>query len=163
MARRVSAGRRKVAATLPEILDTASDDLVAAMASVAKVAAALGNAKEHLPRPTSDILARDLDAAVQAIIALSEDLRTLRYASGIGGSATASRRQARRRVAVRYPDISVSLSGEDGNAFGILGRVTKALRRAGVPKDEIDEFYAEATAGDYDHLLQTVMRWVEWD
>jgi hypothetical protein len=66
-------------------------------------------------------------------------------------------------VAVRYPDISVSLSGEDGNAFGILGRVTKALRRAGVPKDEIDEFYAEATAGDYDHLLQTVMRWVEWD
>jgi len=61
----------------------------------------------------------------------------------------------------KYPDITVTLVGEDGNAFAILGRVKQALRRAGVPQEEQDAFMAEATAGDYDHLLQTVMRWVE--
>jgi hypothetical protein len=34
--------------------------------------------------------------------------------------------------------------------------------RLGCRKDEIDEYYAEATSGDYDHLLQTTMRWVDW-
>ena len=61
----------------------------------------------------------------------------------------------------KYPDIEVELSEQDGNAFAILGRVTKALRRADVPSDEIDAFQKEATAGDYDHLLQTCMRWVD--
>jgi hypothetical protein len=28
------------------------------------------------------------------------------------------------------------------------------------PEAEIEEFLAEATSGDYDHLLQTVVRWV---
>jgi hypothetical protein len=54
----------------------------------------------------------------------------------------------------RYPDICVQLSGEDGNAFAILGRTTRALRQAGLSKEEVDEYYAEATSGDYDHLLQ---------
>jgi hypothetical protein len=60
----------------------------------------------------------------------------------------------------RYPDVIVPLVGEDGNAFAILGRVDKALQRAGVDKAERREFYDEATEGDYDHLLSTVMRWV---
>jgi hypothetical protein len=55
------------------------------------------------------------------------------------------------------------LSGEDGNAFAILGRTTRALRQAGLAQDEIDQYYAEATSGDYDHLLHTTMRWVEWE
>lgn len=59
----------------------------------------------------------------------------------------------------RY-DVTVELTGQDGNAFAILGAVQKALRRAGVPKAELDAFFAEATSGDYDHLLQTAMRWV---
>ncbi len=61
----------------------------------------------------------------------------------------------------RYPEVQVQLSGEDGNAFAILGRTTAAMRQAGVPQDEIDSFFAEATSGDYDHLLQTTMRWVD--
>jgi hypothetical protein len=61
----------------------------------------------------------------------------------------------------RYPDISVQLTGEDGNAFAILGRTQHALRRAGVSHDEIQAYLAEATSGDYDHLLQTTMRWVD--
>jgi hypothetical protein len=31
-----------------------------------------------------------------------------------------------------------------------------------VPQDEIDEFFAAATSGDYDHLLHTTMAWVDW-
>ena len=61
----------------------------------------------------------------------------------------------------KYPDIEVQLSGEDGNAFAILGRVIKALRRGDVPADEIKQFQTEATSGDYDHLLQTCMKWVD--
>lgn len=62
---------------------------------------------------------------------------------------------------VKYPEVKVRLTGQDGNAFMILGLVQRALRRAGVSQDEINEFLAEATSGDYDHLLQTAMNTVE--
>ena len=61
----------------------------------------------------------------------------------------------------RYPDVHVQLSGEDGSAFAILGRVNRALRDARVPRAELDQFQMEATSGDYDHLLATAMRWVD--
>ena len=64
---------------------------------------------------------------------------------------------------VKFPNVKVRLVGEDGNAFAILGRVTRAMRRAYVPKKERDAFMAEATSGDYDHLLGTVMKWVSVD
>lgn len=62
---------------------------------------------------------------------------------------------------VKYPKIKVKLVGEDGNAFAILARVRCALIKAGVPKSEREAFYAEATSGDYNHLLETCMRWVD--
>jgi hypothetical protein len=55
----------------------------------------------------------------------------------------------------------VQLVGSDGNAFAIMGKVQKALRQAGYPKEEIDRYLAEATSGDYDNLLQVTMEWVE--
>jgi hypothetical protein len=61
----------------------------------------------------------------------------------------------------KYPDITVALTGRDGNAFSIIGSVSKALRRAGVSAEEIDKFRTEAMSGDYDHVLQTTMDWVE--
>lgn len=61
----------------------------------------------------------------------------------------------------KYPDIIVQLVGEDGNAFAILAAVTKAMRRAGVSKEERDAFQEEATSGNYDKLLQTCMKWVD--
>jgi hypothetical protein len=45
-------------------------------------------------------------------------------------------------------DACVQLSGEDGNAFAILGRTTRALGAVGLGKDEIDQYYTEDTAGD---------------
>jgi hypothetical protein len=59
------------------------------------------------------------------------------------------------------PKPPVKLIGEDGNAFAVLGACMKALRGAGYTKQEVDAFVAEATSGDYDHVLCTAMRWCE--
>ena len=61
---------------------------------------------------------------------------------------------------VKYPNIKVRLTGTDGNAFSIMGKVGLALKRAKVPAGEVEEFYEEAKSGSYDHLLQTACRWV---
>jgi hypothetical protein len=63
----------------------------------------------------------------------------------------------------RYPHITVQLTGKNGNAFMILGLCQRAARQAGLPQEEIDTFREEATSGDYDHLLQTAMRWFTID
>jgi hypothetical protein len=60
----------------------------------------------------------------------------------------------------KYPDIVVQLSGEDGNAFFIMGRVRKALRRANVSAEEIEQYTQQSTSGDYDNLLRVAMEWV---
>lgn len=60
----------------------------------------------------------------------------------------------------RY-DIEVQLTGEDGNAFAIIGKVARALRRAGVAPAEIETYKKESMSGDYDNLLMTAMKWVD--
>jgi hypothetical protein len=65
---------------------------------------------------------------------------------------------------VKYPEIEVQLTGTDGNAFAILGKVKRAIHDAertgkAEPGSSV-EFMEEAQSGDYDHLLQTCMKWV---
>ena len=60
----------------------------------------------------------------------------------------------------KYPDVEVQLSGENGNAFVIIGRTMAALRRGGVPAKKIEQYAEEATSGDYDKVLSTTMKWV---
>lgn len=63
---------------------------------------------------------------------------------------------------VKYPQVQVELVGKvSGNAFAILGAVRQAMRRAGIPKEEIDAYVKEATSGDYDHLLGVTMNTVD--
>lgn len=62
-----------------------------------------------------------------------------------------------------YPQIKVQLLGEDGNAYLIVGRVAHSMKRGKVPQSEIDEFCKEAMSGNYNHLLQTCMKWVTVD
>jgi len=54
----------------------------------------------------------------------------------------------------------VKLIGKDGNAFFILGTVSSALKKNG-QKDLAKAFREEATSGDYNHLLQTAMKYVD--
>ena len=63
---------------------------------------------------------------------------------------------------VKYPDINIPLVGEDGNAFSILGRVQRIMRQNGL-QNEWEAFHAEATSGDYNNLLRTVMAWFATD
>ncbi len=56
--------------------------------------------------------------------------------------------------------IEVKIIGADGNIFCLLGICRRELGRAG--KIELwDEFYKEATSGDYDHALATIADWFE--
>lgn len=61
----------------------------------------------------------------------------------------------------KYPHVKVQLVGNDGNAFSIIARVRREMRRAKISSDEIDAFIKEATSGDYDHLLATCTKYVE--
>ena len=55
-------------------------------------------------------------------------------------------------------NIHLKLTGEDGNAFFILGRARQALRRAR-RSDLWEQFNKEATSGDYTNLLATCMKY----
>jgi hypothetical protein len=61
---------------------------------------------------------------------------------------------------VKYPEIEVQLTGQDGNAYAIMGAVSRELRKAGVSQKEINEYTNESMSGDYNHLLRTAMSWV---
>jgi len=56
---------------------------------------------------------------------------------------------------------SVILVGEDGNAFSIIGRVSKALKRAGADQEYVKKFQDEAMSGDYDNVLVTAMNYAD--
>ena len=61
--------------------------------------------------------------------------------------------------APKYPDITIHLIGENGNAFHVLGLCLSAMRRGHIPQEEQDEFCRQATASDYNHLLITCLEW----
>ncbi len=59
--------------------------------------------------------------------------------------------------------VVVRLSGRDGNAFVVMGTVRAAMREAGWTPDEVEEATDRMIAGNYDHLIQTVMNLCEVD
>jgi len=63
----------------------------------------------------------------------------------------------------KYPNVKVKLVGEDGNAFAIMGRVAHAMRKAGLTRDQINEYQKEAMSGNYDNLLVVTMNYVDID
>jgi hypothetical protein len=60
----------------------------------------------------------------------------------------------------KFKKVKVRLTGTDGNAFAVLGKVGRALKAAGATAKEVNAFYKEAMAGDYLTLLATAMKWV---
>ena len=60
---------------------------------------------------------------------------------------------------VKHPQIRVRFAGP-ANDFYILDNVTKALRKAGVPAEEIDQFCDQALAATEKDLLQICEQWV---
>lgn len=64
---------------------------------------------------------------------------------------------------MKAPEVrpTVQLTGNDNNSFYILGKVTKALKRAGADQEYVDQCKKEAIAGDYNNLLAVTMQYVE--
>ena len=53
---------------------------------------------------------------------------------------------------------TLKILGQDGNAFAILGKAQRVARQNNMDWESIKK---EATAGDYDNLLQTMMKHFE--
>lgn len=62
---------------------------------------------------------------------------------------------------IKHPDVKVKLVGEDGNVFSIMGRVGKALKRAGYPESAKAYYDEVMKAKDYDDALGITMTYVE--
>lgn len=54
-----------------------------------------------------------------------------------------------------------SLVGVDGNAFCVMGYVSKAMKECGKTKEEIDEYLKNAKSSDYNNLLCVSMNMIE--
>ena len=57
-------------------------------------------------------------------------------------------------------NIEVKIIGADGNVYNLLGICRCALQKAR-RMDLWDEFYANATSGDYNHALATIAEYFE--
>lgn len=55
------------------------------------------------------------------------------------------------------------LIGTDGNAYALMGQVTRGLKQAGAPKEYVDKFLQEAMSGDYYNLLRVCAKYTDDD
>ena len=56
--------------------------------------------------------------------------------------------------------IDLELIGLDGNAFFIMGSFSKQAKKEGWEESEIKEVLDECKKGNYDHILQTIMKYI---
>jgi len=57
----------------------------------------------------------------------------------------------------KYPHVTVNLIGHDSNAMSILGNCTRTARLEGVPQEELDTFFEEATSGNYERVCISII------
>jgi len=58
--------------------------------------------------------------------------------------------------------IELDLSELDGNAFSLMGAFQKQARREEWTQEEISFVLDECKTGDYDHLVQTLIKYTNW-
>lgn len=58
-------------------------------------------------------------------------------------------------------DCKYTLVGADGNAFSIIGYVAHAMKECKKSLEEQHEYIADATSGDYEHLLSVSLGMVD--
>jgi hypothetical protein len=103
-----------------------------------------------------NVLALDIAGFLRhrrALISLLPYLRTVR------GGRTERRIGGKSVMRAKHPEVRVRLTGATDD-FCILDIVTKALRKAGVPSDEIERFCDQALAATERDLLQICGQWV---
>ena len=55
-------------------------------------------------------------------------------------------------------EVKMDWVGVKDNAFAMLGALRKAARRQGYPQADIDRVIDDARSGDYEHLVNVLMR-----
>ena len=55
----------------------------------------------------------------------------------------------------------LELTGHDGHAVAIMVAARRVARHSKWPEEKIEAMLTEAKSGDYDHLLQTMMKYFE--
>jgi len=58
---------------------------------------------------------------------------------------------------IKFPNIDVKITDNNGNAFFIIGAVIKAMKRGGCTKEQVDTYKKAAQSGNYDNLLRVTM------
>ena len=53
------------------------------------------------------------------------------------------------------------LINNDSNAFSILSKVSKSLKKAGADNEYINQYLKDAKSGDYDNLLSVISKYVK--
>ena len=61
----------------------------------------------------------------------------------------------------KYPHVKFQLVGVDGNAFAVMGLAAREARRAGLTKEQIQEYQTDAMSCDYNKLLCTTMEYFD--
>ena len=61
---------------------------------------------------------------------------------------------------MNFPDREPTLVGVDGNAYCVMGYVSRMLKDADL-KDLVDEYTKDATSSDYNHLLATSCKYLD--
>ena len=59
--------------------------------------------------------------------------------------------------------VKVQVTGPHAGFLSTVAAVQAAMRRAGVPLQELSNFYADAAEGNEDNLVPTCRRWVDVD
>ena len=64
-------------------------------------------------------------------------------------------------MSVRYPEVTVHLTGENGNIFNLLAIVERGLKNHGVARNEIAELRTKLFECDcYEEALFVLTSWV---
>jgi hypothetical protein len=61
---------------------------------------------------------------------------------------------------IMKPMYDIEVTPMDGNAYSIMGAVSKAIRRAGATDEQIKEYQEKSRSGDYDNLIRVAMQYV---
>jgi hypothetical protein len=75
--------------------------------------------------------------------------------------ATQQATEAHRLNATAAGKPPLQLTGEDGNAFYILGKARRAAKAAGWTPEQVKAYSDAATAGNYDTLLAVTQEWFD--
>ncbi len=57
----------------------------------------------------------------------------------------------------KYPAVRFRAEDLDAHPLALVGAVSSALRRAGAPPADVEQYAADALSADYDHVLRTTM------